>query len=103
MEICGNIKYLKMTHIYGLALPKSVDDALVVERCTGSPLWVDNIAQEMKNVGVAFNTLRDGRNVPHGFQYVKCCMIFEIKMEDFFWKAFLVAGGHMTNVPSMYT
>ncbi len=25
-------------------------------------------------------------------------MIFDIKMEDFCWKVWLVAGGHMTNV-----
>ncbi len=26
-------------------------------------------------------------------------MIFDVKMEDFRWKALLVAGGHMTDVP----
>ncbi len=27
-------------------------------------------------------------------------MLFDVKMEDFHWKAWLVAGGHMTDVPA---
>ncbi len=57
----------------------------------------------MKNVRVAFDTLEDGRDVPHGFQFVKCHMIFDIKMEDFRCKARLVACRHMTNVLATYT
>ncbi|KAL7450695.1 hypothetical protein ACHAXS_000702, partial [Conticribra weissflogii] len=57
----------------------------------------------MKNVRVAFNTLEDDMNVPHGFQFVKCHMIFDIKMEDFCPKSCLIAGGNMTNVPATYT
>ena len=98
-----NVKYLKKTHKYGLPLPKSVDDALAIDRRSGSTLWADAIAKEMKNVRVAFDALEDGRNVPHGFQFVKCHMIFDIKMEDFRRKARLVAGGHMTNVPATFT
>ncbi len=93
-----NVKCLNKTHKYSLPLPKSVDDALSIDRWSGSTLWVDAIAKEMKNVRVAFDTLEDGRNVPHGFQFVKCHMIFDIKMEDFRHKARLVAGGHMTDV-----
>ncbi len=53
------------------------------------------ITKEMKNVSIAFDALEDGRNVPHGFQFVKCHMIFDIKMEDFCCKACLVAGRHI--------
>ncbi len=90
-----NIKYLKKTHKYGLPLPKSVDDALAIDRHSGSTLWVDAIAKELKNVRVAFDNLKDGRNAPHGFQFVKCHMIFDIKMEDFRRKAHLVVGRHI--------
>ncbi len=62
-----NVKYLKKTDKYGLLLLKLVDDALVIDRRSGSPLWADVIAKEMKNVRVAFDTLEDGRNIPHGF------------------------------------
>ncbi len=64
---------------------------------------MDAIAKEMRNVRVAFDTLEDGRNVHHGFEFVKCHMIIDIKMEDFCQKACLVAGRHMTNVPATYT
>ncbi len=97
-----NVKYLKKTHKYGLPLMKLVDD-VVIDQCSGSILWVDAIAKEMQNIRVAFDTLEDRRNVPRGFQFVKCHMIFAIKMEDFHCKAHLVAGRHMTNVPATYT
>ncbi len=67
-----NVKYLKKTHKYNLPPPKPVDDALAIDRHTGSTLWVDAIAKEMQNVKVAFDAVEDGWNVPHGFQFVKC-------------------------------
>ncbi len=42
-------------------------------------------------------------NVPHGFLFVKCHVIFDIKMEDFNHKTCLVAGGLMTDVPVTFT
>ncbi len=62
---CCNVKYLKKTHNYSLPLPKLVDDALAIDRCTGSTLWADAIAKEMNNVRVAFDALEDSRDVPH--------------------------------------
>lgn len=63
----------------------------------------DATDKEMKNICVAFDALGDGRNVSHGFQCVKCPMIFEIEMEDFHHKAHLLAGGHTTNIPATFT
>ncbi len=94
-----NIKYLKKTHMYGLLMPKLVNDALTIDRYTGSTLWADAIVKEMNNVRVAFNALEDGRN---GFQFVKCHMNVDIKMEDFHCKACLVTDRHMTNVPATF-
>ncbi len=74
-----------------------------IERHSGSTVWEDAVAKEMKNVRVAFNTLEEGGNVPHGFQFVKCHMIFDTKMEDFHCKAHLDSGRHMTNVTVMFT
>ncbi len=99
---CCNVKYFKKAHKYGRPLLKLVDDALAIDRCYGSNLWVDAISKEMKNVIVAFNSLEDDRTVPHGFQFVKCHMMFDIKMEDFHHIAHLVAGGHTINIPAMY-
>ncbi len=97
-----NFQYLKKTHKYSLPLPKSVEDALAIDRHSDSTVWKDAIAKEMKNVRFAFDALEDGRNVPHGFHFVKYHMIFNIKMEDFCQKACLVASRHMTNVPATF-
>ena len=49
---------------------------------------------------MAFEVLPDGKLVPIGHQFVLCHMVFDVKMEDFRYKARLVAGGHMTKVPA---
>ena len=43
---------------------------------------------------VAFDILGDGAVLPLDHQYICCQMIFDVKMEDFWHKAQLVAGGH---------
>ena len=41
----------------------------------------------------------------HGttYEFVRCHMIFDVKMDDFRRKACLVAGGHMTSAPGVTT
>lgn len=56
----------------------------------------------MKNVKPAFRILLDDEKVPVGYQFIKCHMIFDVKM-DFTRKARLVAGGHMTEIPASLT
>ena len=53
----------------------------------------------MKNVKSAFQMIPKGKKLPNGLQYVNCHMVFDIKMEDFWRKAHLVVGGHITNTP----
>ena len=57
----------------------------------------------MHNIKDAFHILNEGENVPVGYQFVKCHMVFDIKMGMFQWKAHLVAGGHMTDPPASQT
>ena len=52
---------------------------------------------------VAFKILYDGEMAPWDHQFVKCHMIFDIKMENCRRKARLVAGGHMTTAPAAVT
>ena len=49
----------------------------------------------MSAVRVAFKILDDDGKPPIGSQYMKCHMVFSIKMEDFSKKPCLVAGGHI--------
>ena len=51
---------------------------------------------EAKNVDVAFEELEDGEEVPIGYQFVRCHMIFDLKAGGLKRKARYVAGGHMT-------
>ena len=76
-------RYLKRTHKWGLEVPQSVDDALAIDKKNGNTFWADAIAKEMKNVRVAFKILDDGERPPPGFQFIRCHMIFDLKMEDF--------------------
>jgi hypothetical protein len=53
----------------------------------------------MKNVRVAYKFLDTNQRVPIGYKWIKCHLIFDVKM-DFTRKARFVAGGHMTDPPS---
>ena len=80
-------RYLKRTHKFGIEIPKTVKEALALDRKNGNTLWADAIAKKMKEVCIAFNILPDGRSVPIGYQKIPCHMIFDVKMEDFQQKA----------------
>ena len=60
-----------------------MEEAYASDKATGTTLWRDAIELEMKNVRVAFDVLPDGVVPPSDHQYVKCHMIFDVKMEDF--------------------
>eukprot|EP00804_Cyclotella_cryptica_P004005 CCRYP_013917-RA/>CCRYP_013917-RA protein AED:0.37 eAED:0.37 QI:0/-1/0/1/-1/1/1/0/164 len=57
----------------------------------------------MKNVLVAVGILVDGVAPPPDHQFIRCHMIFDIKMENFLLKARLVAGGHAMKVAATLT
>ena len=56
---------------------------------------VESNTKERSAVMVAFKILGDDNRPPIGSQYMRCHMVFSIKMEDFSREACLVAGGHM--------
>ena len=60
---------------------------------------VSTVSSYSSSHRVAFNILPDGEDPPLGYQFVRCHMVFDVKMEDFRRKARLVAGGHMTDAP----
>ncbi len=73
-------RYLKRTHKFGIEIPKTVKEALALDRKNGNTLWADAIAKERREVRIAFNILPDGGSVPIGYQKIPCHMIFDIKM-----------------------
>jgi hypothetical protein len=96
-------RYLKRTHKFGVEIPRDAAHAKQLDEANGNTYWQDAIAKEMEKVRVAFRILPDGENAPIGYQYIRCHMIFDVKMENFQRKARFVAGGHMTKAPDVIT
>ena len=76
-------KYWTRTHKFGIEIPKSVAQAKRIDEKNGNSLWWDAIQQEMKNVSIAFDRF-DGTesDIPKGYQYINCHMIFDVKMGE---------------------
>ena len=98
-----NRHYHKMTHKFGIRVPKTVKEALDLDKENGIIFWWDAIMKEMKSVCIAFCILSKNEKPAVGSQFMQCHMIFDIKMEDFRQKARLIAGGHMTDAPKTLT
>ena len=47
-------KYWRTTHKFGIRVPKSIDEALAIDKENGNTLWYTAIQKEMKNVHVDF-------------------------------------------------
>ena len=98
-------KYWVRTHKFGLRIPKTVEEAITIDKENGNKLWWEAICKEMRDVRIAFEVFEGSENdIPHGYQKINCHLIFDIKMgENFRRKARMVAGGHVTNVPHNIT
>ena len=98
-------KYWLRTHKFGIAVPKTVEEAMRLDQENGNTLWWDSICKEMKNVRIAFEEYDgDIKDLAPTYQHVKCHMIFDVKMgENFRRKARMVAGGHTTSQPTHLT
>ena len=68
-------------------------------KANGNMLWSDEIAKYMTNFKVAFKIIDGYESVPRNHHFVKCHMIFSLKMENFRQKSRLVAEKHMTKNP----
>ncbi len=98
----SHTRYAKRTHKFGIRLPKTVEEALQIDKDSGTTLWHDAIQKEMTNNAVAFEFLEPGDSIPHGYKKISLHMVFYIKL-DFTRKARLVAGGHLIDVPASMT
>ena len=98
-------KYWQRTHKYGIRIPKTVKEAMAIDKDNGNTLWWDAICKEMTNVRPAFEKWEGKeRDLPPGYQKIKCHFIFDIKMgENFRRKARLVANGNETETPAALT
>ena len=112
-RIISNVKsrYWKMTHKFGICLPKTVEEALEIDRTMNTDFWQKAINKEMSRVKITWAThdghtpqqVREGKVAEFiGFQEIGCHIVFDIKM-DFTRKAHFVASSHTTSAPSSLT
>lgn len=83
-------KYWRITHKYGKLTPKTIDEALRLDKEDGTNLWFTTIQKEMNKAKVDCITV-DGAtpeqvrsnqiNLLRGFQEIKCHLIFDVKMD----------------------
>jgi hypothetical protein len=59
-------RYWQRTHKFGVRLPKSVPEALQLDKENGNQLWYEAIQKELRNVKVAFKFLDEGESAPIG-------------------------------------
>ena len=92
-------------------MSKTVEEALAIDKETGTDFWQKALGKEMTKVKVAWKSA-DGVTPKQagtgkepsliGFQEIRCHVIFDIKM-DFTRKARFVVGGHTTDTPGSIT
>lgn len=103
-------RYWRTTHKFGIRLPKTVEEALDIDRKTGTDYWYKAINKEMSKVKVAWEAkegvtpqqVRDGESDLVGYQEIGCHLVFDVKM-DYTRKARYCAGGHTTEAPASIT
>ena len=69
-----NKRYHKMKHEFGIKVPKTVEEALALDKENGNDLWWKAIQKEMSAAKVAFKILEVDDKPPIGSQYMKCHM-----------------------------
>jgi len=79
-------RYSQRSHKFGIYVPKTVEEALEIDKKTSTTYWRDAIHKKMSNNRLAFQFLTDDEAVPVGYKWIQCHMIFDVKM-DFTRKA----------------
>ena len=68
-----------------------MEEALDIDKETGTTFWKDTIEKEMKNIMVAFKILEESEKPPVGSQLIDCHVIFDVKM-NFIRKEHAITG-----------
>ena len=93
-------------------MPKTVEEALAIDKETGTNFWQKALGKEMHDKGESCVEKRRRSNARAaqtgkessliGSKEIGCHVIFDVKM-DFTRKARFVAGGHTTDTPGSIT
>ena len=71
-------KYWVKDRKYGIRLPKTIKEALSIDKETGTRFWREAIEKEMKNVMIAFE-FSDDDVIPVGHSELTVHMVFDVK------------------------
>ena len=97
-------KYWARTHKYGIRIPKSIKEAMEIDKELGNTLWMDAIRLEMRNVRIAFEEYDGDPNALIGYTQITGHLVFDVKLgENFRRKARYCADGHKTGAPASVT
>jgi hypothetical protein len=97
-------KYWARTHKYGVRIPKSIKEAIEIDKENGNTLWMDAVRLEMKNVRVAFEEFEGDTQGLVGYTEITGHLVFDVKLgENFRRKARYCADGHKTGAPASVT
>ena len=98
-----NSRVVKITHKYGVEIPRSVEEAKLLDEKNGNTLWTDAINKEMENLKVAFDIIHEtGKKPPPTYTKASGHMIFDVRM-TLERKARWVKDGHKTPEPEWST
>ena len=71
----------KITHKYGIKILTGVEHAKELDRQNNNTMWMDALAREMYNVGVAFEVVDEGQKAPNGWKKVTRHLVWDVKMD----------------------
>ena len=95
LKVISKTKTVKKHEKFGIRIPRTVSEAYTIDKQNGNYLWAKAIDKEMTNASVAFDILPKNKRPNPGYKFIRCHMIFDIKV-DLTRKARFVAGGHLT-------
>ena len=88
-----NTRVRRIIHKYGIEILTEVEHAKELDWQNDNTMWMDALAKEMYNVGVAFEVLDEREKAPNAWKKVTGYLIWDVKM-DFTRKAGWVLDGH---------
>jgi hypothetical protein len=77
-------KYWARTHKYGIRIPKSIKEAMEIDKELGNTLWMDAIRLEMRNVRIAFEEYDGDPNALIGYTQITGHLVFDVKLGENF-------------------
>ena len=96
--------YWKRTHKYGIQIPKSVEEAIQIDKENRNNLWKYSTEKEMTNSSIIFDVKEKGEAPPRIYKEMTAYKIFDVKLDDGFTrKAIFVTYGHKFDTPTSMT